>query len=148
MRHLKKRLPNKLSKLIRVAVKDLDTVSRKPGYRVAMGYWHQPLIDSTGRASTNRVCCVCLAGAVIAQRSSVRRMTKVEPSQFDVPVYTKLRALNFLRCGEIADACRAVGIKRPKGVSIARFVSPYEYVPALFYKDMEKLAKYLEKHGL
>jgi hypothetical protein len=52
------KLPDKLSDLIRLAVKDAQTVAKLPGYKLDMRMWHQPKDDDT--------CNVCLAGSVMA----------------------------------------------------------------------------------
>lgn len=59
--HSKKReLPDEPSKLIRVALRDLEKCENDFRYRVDMSFWHNAS-EETG------VCSVCLAGATLAK---------------------------------------------------------------------------------
>ena len=51
-------LPNKLSELIELAVRDVQACEADPRYILNMGRWHAP---------RNGGCEVCMAGAVMAQ---------------------------------------------------------------------------------
>ena len=55
-----KKLPNKPSELLKVALTDLELVEGDSKYRVDMRNWHTPQYDKT--------CEVCLAGSVMAKR--------------------------------------------------------------------------------
>ena len=53
-------LPNKLSDLLELAMKDVRAIEEDPRYRLDMSHWHMPSIETPG------VCLVCMAGAVMA----------------------------------------------------------------------------------
>lgn len=53
-----KKLPNKPSKLILLALKDLELVEKDERYAVNMHTWHRP---------KDGICQVCLAGSVLAK---------------------------------------------------------------------------------
>lgn len=86
--------------LMALAVQDLESVIPADMYRVQMSDWHAPLETATG----NRVCRVCLAGAVMA------RSLGASPDQYALPKYypqkteRALRAIDEFRGGNIRRA--------------------------------------------
>lgn len=72
-RRIMKKLPNKLSELIRLAMKDLELVENDEKYKVDMdmGSWHFPWFSEEAEHfdvdDEVEVCNVCLAGAVMAK---------------------------------------------------------------------------------
>jgi hypothetical protein len=60
-----KKLPNKLSALLRLAVSDAQKCEADPRYELDMGRWHEP-ITWEGNDGKDR-CAVCMAGAILAQ---------------------------------------------------------------------------------
>ena len=97
-------LPNKLSDLLELAVRDARACEADPRYLLDMGKWHVP--------KGNGVCQVCMAGAVIAKTIQLSPDTAAElfsdESAGRVPVvyseYLPLTAINDMRTGEFRDA--------------------------------------------
>lgn len=108
-----KRLPNKPSELIRVAIRDFREVLRLKKYRINMGTWHQP----TPRGKT---CQVCLAGAVIARSLAVSPKKEHCPMDRQGATSRKLQALNAFRVGSFGAAFHDLGIATPDGSTQSR----------------------------
>jgi hypothetical protein len=87
------RLPNKLSALLRIAVKDAKACEADPRYKLAMDTWHTP-------RSPGGVCEVCLAGSVMAKTLGLRRDVSASPYSYTTSVERRLRALDYMRMGE------------------------------------------------
>lgn len=138
-----KPLPDKLSALICIALKDLRKAERSKDYKVDMSMWHAP----------NGVCRVCLAGAVMAfslrMPKNVDFLNTLAPSSlFDnVETNNKLFALNHLRVGQVSSALFC--LRREEIYQFDRKIP--EYRPGRknsgFYKALEKLAKDLKEAG-
>lgn len=96
-------LPEKLHKLIDVALEDLRKVEAMPGvYAVDMkSYWHCT-------PYSKKVCVVCFAGSVMAMSLGVDRSQDHGPDAF--PRYTRdrLKALNCIRSGYVSMAIKIV----------------------------------------
>jgi len=93
-------LPDKLSALIRLAIKDLELCEQTPGVVISMGYWY---------AKKETTCYVCLAGAVMMQTLQLPLDFKGGPdcTHFDFsksPYQSHLGALNQIRMGRVSDA--------------------------------------------
>ena len=87
---LKVKLPRKLGKLLEIALKDFDTISKDPRYKIRMDVWH---------FRRNSICEVCLAGTVMANTYKVNIKEHVAP--IDLPCYEQLLALDCLRFGDV-----------------------------------------------
>lgn len=107
-----KRLPNKPSKLLMLAMTDLEKVEADPRYKVNMSKWHEP----------NGKCSVCLAGSVIAKTLKVNPGNYITPYGqtlkdtevvFSYETDKALLALNSLRRGDILLALSRLGHWRP-----------------------------------
>ncbi len=132
-------LPNKPSKLINLALNDLERVEKDDRYIVDMEDWHVP--------EENGQCFVCLAGAVMAK-------TLGAPiDELTCPLYTshekELEALDNFRCGWIETALRGLGLH----ADIPRFksrveVRAYSDNPKQFKDDMRDMARQFERAGL
>lgn len=97
-----KKLPNKPSALIRLAVHDLElTMQDKEHYKIDMDDWHQP----------NGKCSVCFAGGVMAQSLKQSPFSSVVPSDFDMNTHIKLLAINEFREGYICNGLNLLGIR-------------------------------------
>ena len=101
-------LPDKLSDLLEVALDDFEKVTKHPQVVVDMGYWCR----ATDGIRSHKVCKVCLAGAVIANRMTPEAVIE---SQLDFHLTTdcevswrKFTAINMLRVGEILEAFSAL----------------------------------------
>lgn len=100
-----KKLPNKLSKLILVALEDLEKVeSMTEKYRLRMNVWYSPDFGRGGK------CNVCFAGSVMAMRLNAHEKrprypfsNDICPDGFSENNRSKLMALNQIRCGDIYD---------------------------------------------
>ena len=139
---MKDTLPDKPSELIRVALADLRKVERSKKYVVYMGVYHEP---DRGRGGK---CFVCLAGAVMAKSLSAARDRPLFPEDFPKPVKHKLIAIDSLRIGHIRESMDYLGKRLPKTIPHYIDVEDYGDDPAQFNRDMRKLAKLLEDHGL
>lgn len=135
-----KTLPDKLSKLVVLALRDLELVEKQPEtYVVDMGKWHDP----------NSHCTVCLAGAVMAMTLKESPKQFTTPSEYPRVVAAKLSALNFLRCGDVASAAIVCGHRDRIEVSLRGFgITPYEKSRSGFKKTMKAMANKLAKAGL
>lgn len=91
-------LPDKLSDMIRVALKDLADVRANPAYRVNLSTYHTPKYG---------VCVVCFAGSVMAQTLAASPDKDIFPGDI-LPrrASSKLYALDAIRCGDIKTALR------------------------------------------
>lgn len=104
-----KRLPNKLSELMKVALTDLELVESDPSYIIIMDQWHKSQRDSF----INK-CEVCAAGAVIAKTLKGDMLQTLLPDDFDDnDIGEKLRAINSLRVGEFGSAFFELGLNPP-----------------------------------
>ncbi len=135
------KLPNSLSGLIRVALRDLAKVEAQPRkYKVDMSTWHS---WSQGK------CSVCFAGAVMACTMGVAPTDYVRPTWFDEG--DKLSALNLLRCGSVSDAAETMNksdryVKRARRFD--REIVRYARNPKGFRRQMNALARDLERAHL
>lgn len=128
------RLPDKPSELLLLALEDLQKVESDPRYVVDMGAWHSP----------NGKCRVCLAGAVMAGKLGVTPDQSMTPSR--LPEALKLRALDFLRVGEIDLALRTLGYYARFGTHGTP--ASYHSNRRGFYVDMLGLVGILQAEGL
>lgn len=99
MRTKIKKLPDKLSALILLALDDLKKAERSKKYKIDMGGWHHP----------NSHCSVCFAGAVIAFSLGADPKKRIDPYDFDTDTRHKLLALNSARCGFFNQGAMYVG---------------------------------------
>lgn len=136
----KKHLPNKLYKLIRVALADMRKCMESDKYEIQMGVWHAPVEDG--------ICAVCAAGAVMAQTLKRKPTRELDPFDFSVDIQTKLLSLNALRMGFVGLAINEMGLPEPKK-NYDCYISPFDPdEPKFFFRDMEALATRLEKANI
>jgi len=140
-------LPDKPSALIRLALADLRKVEAQPeNYQVEMSVWHAPV------GTRKIMCCVCLAGSVMAMTFNADYKELVEPFDYGEDAKNKFLALDAFRCGAIYKGLELLDINSGK-VKIGEFraVPPYGFLPShreKFHKAMNKLANDFEKVGL
>ena len=138
MKKTKSKLPDRLSDLILVALKDLKKCEKSPKYTVEMSKWHRP---SCASAITHLdwTCEVCLAGSVIAQTLKTPIIKLKEPVDFGEVDEHKLYALDYIRGGDVFQALRhfyegiGKGLPRSASKKIALYCDKYgvaHYVPA------------------
>ena len=92
MLHMTK-LPEKLSDLLRLAVRDAQACEADPRYVLYMGEWHR-------RAGAH--CYVCMAGAIMAQTLGADAGANAMPIDFGTSTRMRLRNVDFLRKGDSA----------------------------------------------
>lgn len=92
-----KKLPEKLSALIEVALVDLAAVRADPRYVIDLGIYHH-------KPSATEPCSVCLAGAVMAGTLGADIVRDLGPYNFGETARDQLHALNHVRVGRVEDA--------------------------------------------
>lgn len=93
-------LPDKLSALIRVAVKDMQAAVAA-GHLIDMDYWIEPLGDWRGdKLVPSGKCTVCMAGSVMLNTLGASASESSCPEWWDEDTARKLKALNEVRLGE------------------------------------------------
>ncbi len=147
-----KRLPNKLSALLRLAVKDAQAVAKLKSYRLNMQQWHNP-------AGTSGKCEVCMAGAVMVKELHAPRDKAITPDDYETSVYLKLDAIDDMRIGHFGVALQSVRSDEPSYDEIeraqkagARIRLSYQRDPVRFsrapWRSYLKAADELERMGL
>lgn len=133
-------MPDKPSKLLKLALHDLKLCEKDSNYNINMEVFHQKILG-------DKACSVCLAGAIMA------KSLKAEKTKFCVPTYfpswRKLEAVDYFRNGKIRDGLRSMCLPLPETLLIHDFtITPYEENKKLFKKDMKAMIKYLKKQGM
>ena len=136
-------LPDKPSKVIRLALRDLFDVEHDPDYAINMNYFHTPYVDPDWEK-----CHVCFAGAVMAKTLNTPIDQNALPEDFDEDTGGKLDALDAFRDGLIAAGLEYMGLSTPKGIENTREIEDFITDPMRFKDDMESLADDLEGYGL
>ena len=147
------KLPNKLSDLMEVALKDLRRVERSKKYVVDMGKWHSP----------NSVCHVCYGGAVMTRVLKPDEGIGALRGTFGNRTTHKFLALNAIRTGDISDALDILNIKYvwkynagfTSNIVVKKHVLPikvpecdYDVDKTQWHKDMRKIIRILRKASL
>lgn len=129
------------SRIIEMALEDLEAVERTPGYVIDMDVWHDPTSD--GR------CAVCFAGAVIAHRIGTPKDVLFECMDCSDALQDRFFALNAFRSGNIRYGLELMRIEdAPATVPQRMQVVEYEDNPTQFKSDMRALAETLRSAGL
>lgn len=145
-------LPDTMSGLIRVALKDLKKAERTPRYSIQMdAAFHEP-------QSNGKVCTICFAGAVMAGTFKASPLQHLKPSDWWNGIENKMEALDRLRDGEVIDAALKLNFSVPKMAKVTAFHQNNDcYIPSYsrskkkreaFHAAMRKLANGLAKAGL
>lgn len=133
-------LPDKLSELIALALDDLYKCKQDVRYKIDMEMFYH--------ASKDRLCHVCLAGAVMAQSLQSPSYENRMPSYYGDAVERKLTALNWIRRGNIHTAFILLGREFPEGkIDKNCNITPYEMDPVQFHEDLLALSAELEYLG-
>lgn len=135
------KLPGKPSELIRLALKDLAKVERSKKYKIDMTKWHAVWPQEV----TKEICCVCLAGSVIAKTLGATPDRSMTPGDFDEGM--ALGALDYFRRGEIHEGFITLDLYLPKKIPETISITLYNESKIKFHKDMRDLANMLEKEG-
>lgn len=122
------------SKLILLALRDLERAEADPQYVVGMGKWHE----------SNGHCSVCLAGSVMAGTLCVPSNVTADKEDFGEKLKQVFLALDFLRRGRWAWFFCDLGVASDYSTS----VTPYEDDPEQFKRDLRRAAKELAERGL
>lgn len=128
------KLPNKLSDLMEVALKDLAKAERSAFYNAEMGSWHQPQYNRGDVVS----CDVCFAGSVIAFTLHADKDSQMAPSMFSRDLHGKLIALNSVRNGGYGSAAYSMGfsVRRQKKIAAHVLASPaLAHRPVSYHRD-------------
>jgi len=132
---VEKRLPDKMSDLLEVALKDLRRAERHPLFTVDMGVWIQP------RAVR---CAVCLAGAALKFELDIKSIDQVISGN---DAGRKALALNSLRTGSVSHAARFMGLDSKGYEPFDRSVSLYGVHRREFHRDLRQLVTDLRAAG-
>lgn len=135
-----RRLPDKPSELIRVALADIRLVEEDDRYVMDMDDWHSLRPHNTYK------CHVCVAGAVMAKSLKAKRLEYVSPKNYSPSVRKKLVALDNFRSGHINNGLAIMEL--PQTSNRIFNITAYEDDRELFHEDMNDLATYLESIGL
>jgi len=158
------KLPRKPSKLIRIALEDLIKAEKSPLYNINMNVWHGKATKSPGygmgmysydKGFEENKCSVCLAGSVMAFSLKTNidlHITNSKVSEFE-DVSDQLEALDELRVGRIDQAMYSLHgsnkavLMNPESELFNRVIIKYETNPAVFKRQMNRLANDLEMFG-
>ena len=133
------KLPDKPSKLLKLALNDLKKVEKDDNYRVDMDNWHN---------SMEGICYVCLAGAVMAKTLKIDKEVNFHPDlEEDFDIYKKLYALDSLRMGYLKLASKDLEFQLPKGMKDIP-ITDYHISQKRFKKGIRKLIRKLKKERL
>lgn len=130
-------LPEKLSDLLELALKDLAKVERSKKYIVDMLDWHLPL--------KNGKCKVCLAGAVLAKTQKLP--LNVDFTDITLGDDSKFYALDDIRRGRIRSALVSMNLRYHGDIPDNVEVIPYNIDKKLWRNDMKKILALLRKHN-
>jgi hypothetical protein len=133
----------KLSQLLALGLRDLAKQERGKNCRVDMGEW----------LVMNGECIACLAGSVMRHSMVLPEAPEFidlgrkyyEITQYDNCTHNRLRALNHIRSGSVADAAWRIGLKTK--LASFRQVANYDKCPSHWWADMRKLLADLRKAG-
>ncbi len=134
------RPPRKPSKLIRMALRDMEKVEKLKRYEVDMSDWHSSYEEK------EKLCSVCFAGCVMSQRFKLSYKKSVSPLDFSPSWKNAFRALDSFRMGELVGGLNEMRIKHNYQLLPVTVVR-YCHNPKSFKEDMEVVIKTLEKAG-
>ena len=134
-------LPHKPSKLIRLAIRDINRTHKSKRMLIEMSVWH---------GKRNGRCAVCFAGAVMHYGLKPPHGLKsanghaLNPYDYSEHNRLALEALDLFRCGStIHHACLTLGITT--SVVLRPMRDPHDFDG--FVEDMEALAADFEAEG-
>lgn len=135
-------LPNKLSDLLEVALGDLEKVENDKRYVVDMDTWH-----TYQKSNTRNVCCVCLAGSVMAKSLGASVNETIVGGQYNETIAAKLAVLDYCRKGDIRTAIMVINGSVPD-FDFDRTVTPHHTNKDKFRNDLLRIIQDLRKHNL
>ena len=101
---MNKKLPDKLYKLLNIALNDAVLCSKDANYRMDMSVWH---------SRRGKLCSVCLAGSVMAKTLKTNRRQNKEPDDFCRDTEKKLTVIDEIRDNNLVMAYHKL-VKKPK----------------------------------
>lgn len=131
-------LPDKLSDLLDLAVKDCKICEKDDYYVLNMNSWH--MYDGG-------LCYVCMAGAVMAQTMGVPFNHTTEMKEMPDEIYKKLSHINTMRIGSIPLEDCDQEIRRNFG-NLIRPIYKEEKTGRADWEHYTKAAEYLRSVGL
>ena len=137
------------SRVIEMALEDLEIVEADQKYAINMMAWHEPIARPNFMFPDSYIgkCAVCLAGCVIANRFQRDRDDDLMPEDFNRSIEFRLLALDLFRTGAVDGGLRLMDIDPSEGC-YALDVTAYEDNPTRFKADMRAMAAMLRNHGL
>ncbi len=135
-----RKLPNKPSRLLSLALEDLVITERSKKYCVDMGAWHRPDVND------GDICVVCFAGVVMAQSLRIPRDEYIGQldGRFSDSHASKFRALNEFRYGHIEAALEWLKIPLPESVPAVTYPESYSRNPEEFKRGMKYIITLLK----
>ena len=100
---------NKLWKLLKVALDDLEKVNKDPYYALNMRIWHR-----ASRTVSPGVCYVCMGGAIMAKSFNINSGYECAPSEFKSSIKRRLYAIEQIRSGALVSAMEEAGFRMSK----------------------------------
>lgn len=136
-----KNLPTKPSALLELALGDLRLCEQNPDFHIDMETWYDDRLKEC--------CCVCLGGAVIAQRLPVPECDFINGDLLPFPddIRGQLRALNAFRLGKVSAAFVFLDRPRPSQLPPEIAVVPYGEDPGMWWTQMLELVNLLKDAG-
>lgn len=148
-----KGLPNKLSEIIEVALKDLESLENDKNYCIDMQEYYS--FDSDLKQ-----CQVCLAGCILAREFELPLDYEFSICNVDTFVYNKLNMLDDVRQGSFrsaiyvslgsVDSGRAIA-ERVNGLikeEVGGLWDTYRESPRTFKENLKIAVKILKENGL
>jgi hypothetical protein len=137
---MKKKLPEKASALLRIAVEDARKLQKTKGFKLNMRDWVAP---------KGKACEVCMAGAVMVCRLGVRTDRYVMPDSTDFE--DALECINSMRCGRFSEHIDTYDADRLRALNECTSLVRSKYREHLGYAPWHvylKCADILESVGL
>lgn len=163
----KKSLPNVPSKLILIALGDLEKMERAKGYQIDMEVWHDPdphgvvaAAQVENKDAKSEVCSVCLAGSVMVCSLGNKNKNKtLSPHKFSTRLAGQLEAINHFREGAVEEGLMEMKLWYKLSPEMQAYASgsggsgdyniaDYADNKKQFKKDMRALAERLAVVGL
>ncbi len=134
-------LPDKPSELLLLALADLEKAEADSNYFVSMSHWHSSVPSILK-------CFVCMAGSVMAFSLNASLRERRDPTDYPDRINDQLRAIDYLRCGEIEDGLDRLGIPMPANLQPSFYVRDYIRSHADFKADIKSLIALLQTYSL
>ena len=149
-RYSDSKLPDRPSKLLKVALKDFEKAEERKDVEIDMSYWAEKTNNR------EQPYCVCLAGAVmIGTLNKLEEAAELDGAGFDLAdfpkEYDKLSALSFFSFGSVPEGLTYfVGFEKAEEIKLdINFAYvPYHESLVQWWAYMDGLVTALEERGL